>query len=149
MAFYDSRLELLEAYARNHELRALRALSERCPAHLDQQMAARIHCCNWILSLGISLCLIVSGNEYRTIYNVMFRWPLFYSMVLVWRMSMIRGWPSGLYISIRPRTEIPSDSAIIKACQENDVKCIQNLLSNSQADVNDVTPDNLTPLRVS
>ncbi|KAH8780492.1 ankyrin repeat-containing domain protein [Hyaloscypha finlandica] len=141
---HESRLGLLESYMGEYELRAR---FRRSPAHLDQQLVARIHYCNWMLSLGITLRLIVSSDNCRTIYGLMFRWPLFYSLVLVWRVRIMRGWPMALYISLRPKREIPSDSAIIKACLENDVKCIQRLFSESLAHVTDVTSNNLTLLR--
>ncbi|KAF8854702.1 ankyrin [Acephala macrosclerotiorum] len=149
LAFYDSRMnrlelseQLFEAYMRKQELRVL---YERSPSDLKRRTSASIY--NLILSLGIVLRLIVSVDDSQTMYRVMVQWPLFYGMVLVWHMSISRGLPTGRMHILRPRTEIPANSAIITACLNNDIECIKKLFSSSQAHVSDVTPDNLTLLR--
>jgi len=102
----------------------------------------------WLLFLGITMRLIISKDNCQKAYSLFFRWPVFYNMVLVWRMSILQSWPRVPYVSLKPLRTIPDNAAIIKACKENDIALIRKLLSNSQAHVNDVTSENLTPLRV-
>lgn len=143
LALYMEQLGSLEACTRGYEKKDFSKEFRRQP------ITAEVHCWNWLFSLGISLQLVASPGEFCTISSILLRWELFFNMVLILRMRILRGWPSRFYFELRPRTEIPLDSAIIKACQENDLSCARKLLSESRAHMNDVTSDNLTPLRVS
>lgn len=44
---------------------------------------------------------------------------------------------------------VPEDSKIMLACQSGDSSIVLDLLSQRRASVNDITPDNLSPLSVS
>jgi hypothetical protein len=44
---------------------------------------------------------------------------------------------------------VPEDSMIMVACQSGDTSLVWNLLNDRKASVNDITPDNLSPLSVS
>lgn len=139
---HEEQLRLLEASMQDQRHNAVLKNSPEC----SQKKVATIR--RWIFCLGISLQFIALPGNSHAVYTLFLHLPLFFNMILISRVRIIQGWPK-IYIKLRSRNEIPSNSAIIRACQENDLDCIKKILCESPSHVNDVTSDNLTLLRVS
>jgi hypothetical protein len=144
--YYDSQLHLIKAY---YHKESSQLTPSRTRKRSMQELAARKYCWDWLLRLGITMQLIVSAEDYHNAYSIFISWPLFYSVVFIWRMTIMNGRPNLPYVSLRPHIVIPDDAAIIQACKQRDLLRIKNLLSELRAHVNSVTRENLTLLRVS
>lgn len=113
-------------------------------------LAAKVHQCDWLARyLGITAYLIMSRDYSYNKHSITIRWPLLWALVFMGRMSFYGFWPTSLSVSLRPQAIIPTGSELIEACKANDVQTLQTLFASGRAHPNDVTPDNLTPLRVS
>ena len=143
---YGERLRVLEeARSRDQELINSLQISQACR---EQRLAARIYRCRWTVRFGVHLHFIFSSDNYRSFRSMAFMCSLYY-IIFIMRLSFVSGWPRYPHFSLRPRIEIHADSAILKACLENNLPLIKHLISGCPALVNGITPDNLTLLRVS
>lgn len=141
--------KLEEAHIRNQrQLEHFSAILTRPQILPEQQLAARNYHCRWMLCIGIYLHLVLFRDGSRSIHAISLSFPLLY-MIFTLRLGFMSGWPRCPQFSLRRRIEIQTDSEIIRACQQNNIPLIQELLANCGALVNCTTPDNLTPLRVS
>jgi hypothetical protein len=146
-ALRERRLQTLELQIRrlNEQF-----LSEKFSTDQRDRLAARTYHSNWTTRyLGMSVQVVVSKDRKRNIYSVLLHWPLLWALAVMLRLTFPRPWPACHFSILRPIRTISKDAAIIKACVENSITRIRELLTSGEAHVTDRTEDNSTLLEVS
>ncbi|KUJ21429.1 ankyrin [Mollisia scopiformis] len=117
------------------------------PQQGSQFSETRVH--RWASSyFGANINLIVSRFDGQYSQNMILQCPLSSNRVLRVRVQSLRApWPSLLiYPCFRIQNTVPSDSSMVKACQDGDTEKIQELISSGRANPNDMTVDRVTML---
>lgn len=112
---------------------------------------------DWVLphvaKLNGSICCLEDSKQ--QLYGISLRLhALFCLKVFTMELSFKRGSLFSLALStigtgVVLKNLVPEDSPIMVACQTGDKSAVWNLLNEGKASVNDITPDNFSPLSVS
>jgi hypothetical protein len=112
---------------------------------------------NWVLpyiaQLNGSICC--SEDSKQRLYNISLRLHALFCLkafcleMKVKRESLFSVEVSFIGTGVVLKNVVPEDSMIMVACQSGDTSLVWNLLNDRKASVNDITPDNLSPLSVS
>jgi len=135
-----------------HQLNSL--LSKNVPRFL---WARNIFGSDWelpyIARVKASVCC--STDSEQQFYGISLRLQaLFCLKVFCMDMRLKRGSlfsfePSAIGAGVVLKNVVPDNSLIMVACQSGDTSVVLNLLNEGKASVNDITPDNFSPLSVS
>ena len=121
--------------------------------YIREKRATRIHRWNSLTRyLGLKLNVIISDPKDSDHWRFHARWPLpmpfGLSYVVTGDLVLQNYFPSLTRLILRPQNTIPTDSAIVKACQASDISELRYILENQQGHPNDRTVDDLTVFRV-
>ncbi|KAF4632133.1 hypothetical protein G7Y89_g5994 [Cudoniella acicularis] len=139
----SQQLELLESYTQAVILHGNCLHPER---RRPNYVATMTSPWTWLLYLGVTMKLIYLNCDGKKKSTLSIRWPLFATMLLVWRVNISLNWHRQYYFSLKALRIIPENALVIQACKENNMRLIRQLFSDSEAHVNDITSNNLTLL---